>query len=53
MAYAWANLAGANGFDVTKLKEAIEPKVSSEDKSEAQKLTRQFRSPVRWCFGGK
>jgi TPR repeat protein len=42
IAYAWANLAGANGSDVTKLKEFIEQRMSSEDKSEAQKLTRQM-----------
>jgi len=42
MAYAWVNLAGANGNDVTRVKEFLEPKMSSEDKSEAQKLTRQM-----------
>ena len=42
IAYVWANLAGANGSDVTKLKELLEQSMSPEDKSEAQKLTRQM-----------
>ena len=40
IAYAWANLAGANGEDVTEFKEFLEQRMSPEDKSEAQKLTR-------------
>ena len=42
MAYMWANLAGANGNDVTDFKEHLEQEMSAEDKSEAQKLTRQM-----------
>jgi TPR repeat protein len=42
IAYAWANLAGANGSDVTKFKELIEQSMSPENISEAQKLTRQM-----------
>ncbi len=42
VAYMWANLAGANGYDATKFKEHLEQEMSPENKSEAQKLTRQM-----------
>ena len=38
----WANIAGANGCDVKKLKEVIEKKMTNEDISKAQELSARW-----------
>ena len=43
MAYAWINLAGSNGKDVSEAKRVIEEKLSPEGISEAHGLTRQLK----------
>jgi len=42
LAYMWANLAGANGVDVSKLKELMVQEMTKADISKAQELTRQY-----------
>ena len=42
-AFAWANIAGANGHDVSSLKEMLKKVLSQQDMSEAQSLTRQLK----------
>jgi len=43
MAYAWGNLAGANGHDVSVLRGTLEEILSQQDKSVAQRITRQLK----------
>ncbi len=42
LGYMWANLAGANGFDVSKLKEWLVEQMTKADISKAEDLTRQY-----------
>jgi hypothetical protein len=43
MAYVWINLAGSNGKDAFEAKKMVEEKLSQENISEAQSLTRQLK----------
>jgi DNA primase len=43
MAYIWVNLAGSNGLDVSKPKGVLGKLLSQEEKSEAQRLSRQMK----------
>ena len=38
----WANIAGANGYDVEKLRELLTGLMSQDDIAKAQELTRQY-----------
>ncbi len=42
LGYMWANLAGANGYDVSKLKEVLVEQMTKADLSKAEDLTRQY-----------
>jgi TPR repeat protein len=42
LAYMWVNLAGANGYDVSKAKEMLASRMTQADISKAQELTRQY-----------
>ena len=42
LAYMWANIAGANGYDVEKLRELLTGLMSQDEISKAQEKTTQY-----------